>query len=69
MRIRSESRETSRIDTAGTAQAASTLDVPELPAISLLPEATVQVQLWRARQPGELRATREVLRSSASTRY
>ena len=34
MRIRSESREISRIDTAGTAQAASMLDVPELPAIS-----------------------------------
>jgi hypothetical protein len=69
MRIHGDSREASRIDTAGTAQAASTLDIPALPAISLSPEATAtsQVQLWRARQPG--RATREVLRSSATTRY
>ena len=73
MRIHGDSREANRIDTAGTAQAASTLDVPALPAISdsisLSPEATAtsQVQLWRARQPG--RATREVLRSSATTRY
>ena len=40
MRIHGDSREASRIDTAGTAQAASTLDIPALLAISLSPEAT-----------------------------